>query len=122
MKWYNYKAPTINTSLSGSAIMESGELESFINDYQNNSSLYHCYYDLEKRDSFKNYEGLLKPVFDTVNIDMDSKDDGGALAWEQTKALCLKLKEVNCPFELYFSGNKGFHVAVHATTLGIRPL
>ena len=78
--WYNYKAPTINTSLSGHAILESAQLENFINDYQANSSLYHCYYDLEKRDSFKDYAGLLKPVFDTVHIDMDSKDDGGSLA------------------------------------------
>lgn len=119
MQWFNYKAPAISTPLSGNAIIDSAILENFINEYQANSSLYHCYYDLEKRDTFKDYSGLLKPVFDTIHIDMDSKDDSGAAAWEQTKALCVRLKESGCPFQVYFSGNKGFHIAIHMTALGL---
>ena len=116
--WYNYKANSLNTSLSGSAIVESSVLESFINAYQPEAALYHCYYDLEKRGSFVDYEGLMRPVFDTIHFDFDS-DDGGELAWEDTKKFCSKLIEHGVSFHLYFSGNKGFHVAVHKSAMGI---
>lgn len=119
MIWYNYKVFTVNTPLSGNAIVTSDSLKEFIEHLGANTSLYHSYYDLEKRTNFVDYQGLIKPVFDTIHIDLDSKEDEGREAWEDTKKLCKKLTDENVPFHLYFSGNKGFHVAIHMTAIGI---
>jgi phage/plasmid-associated DNA primase len=119
MKWYNFKALSINTTLNSKALLASEYLESFINDLQANTTMYHCYYDVEKRDTLAGYAGLIKPVFDTIHFDLDSKDDEGRLAWEQTKLFCKRLQESGCNFHLYFSGNKGFHVAIHMSALGV---
>lgn len=116
---YNYKALSLQTTLDSKILLPSADLENFINDLQANTTLYHGYYDMEKRDRLAQYEGLLKPVFDSIHIDMDSKEDNGALAWEQTKALCKRLHESGCGFQLYFSGNKGFHVAIHTSAFGL---
>lgn len=118
MIWFNYKARTLNTPLSGPVILPSANLEEVILNLDD-TSLYHCYYDLEKRTSFVDYDGLMKPVFDTLHVDLDSKDDGGEKAWEDTKKLCHFLNEQSVPFHLYFSGNKGFHVAIHKSALNI---
>lgn len=119
MKLFNYKAFSIQDVLSSKILLPAENLEEFINDLQANKTMYHGYYDLEHRDQLAKYEGQLKPVFDSIHIDMDSKDDEGALAWEQTKALCIRLRESGCPFQLYFSGNKGFHVAIHTSAFGL---
>jgi len=119
MDWYNYKAPTINTPLSGGKIMLTKYLEEFISGYQASAALYHCYYDLEKRNSFVEYSGLLRPVFDTIHLDLDSKDDLGLAAWEDTRRLYIRLQESGCPAEVYFSGSKGFHIAIHKSAFGI---
>lgn len=118
--WYNYAALGLTAPLSGDAILEATALEKFIAGIGSNTFLYHGYYNLEKRDSFKNYEGKLDYVFDTVHIDMDSKDDGGALAWEQAKEFCKRLLDEKVNFQLYFSGNKGFHIAIHKSSIGIK--
>lgn len=117
--WFNYKAFTLSTPLSGNNIMETTGLEAFICDIGANSSMYHCYYDLEKRPSFVNYEGLARPVFNTIHLDLDSKDDEGLRAWEDTKKLCIWLQTSNVDYVMYFSGNKGFHVAVHMSAFGL---
>lgn len=118
MKWYNFKALSVNTALDSKSLIPSDILENFVNDLQANTTLYHCYYDLEQRPSFVDYDGLLKPVFDTLHIDLDS-DDGGVQSWNDTKALGKKLAENNVPFHVYFSGNKGFHVAIHTSSIGM---
>ena len=122
MKLFNYKAFTINTPLDAKILLPAENLEEFINDLQANKTMYHGYYDLEHRAQLAKYEGMLKPVFDTIHIDMDSKDDGGALAWEHAKSLCKRLQESGCHFQLYFSGNKGFHVAIHTSAFGLSGL
>ncbi len=119
MKLFNFKAFSKKTELDSRAMIAAEELENFINDLQANKTMYHCTFDVENRPSLVGYEGMLRPVFDTIHFDLDSKGDEGALAWEQTKALCLRLIESGCPFQLYFSGNKGFHVAIHKSALGI---
>lgn len=118
MEWYNFKALSVNTALDQKSLINSSILENFINDLQANTTLYHCYYDLEKRPSFVDYEGMMKPVFDTIHIDLDS-DDGGVQSWADTKALAKKFSDLGIPFHVYFSGNKGFHVAIHANAIGI---
>lgn len=117
MNWYNYTALGINKTLD--SVIEMNHLEAYIQNLPANTPLYHGYYSFEKRPQFKEYSGLLTFTFDTVHIDLDSKDDMGALAWEQTKALCKRLQESGCGFQLYFSGNKGFHVAIHKSALGL---
>lgn len=117
MKWYNYTALGLNKTLD--SIIEMDHLESYIQNLTANTTLYHGYYSFEKRPQFKEYQGLLTFTFDTVHIDLDSKEDNGALAWEQTKALCKRLQESGCGMHLYFSGNKGFHVAIHKSALGL---
>lgn len=117
MIWYNYTALGINKTLD--SVIEMNHLESYIQNLPANTPLYHGYYSFEKRPHFKEYSGLLTFTFDTVHIDLDSKDDMGALAWEQTKALCKRLQESGVGFQLYFSGNKGFHVAIHCSALGL---
>lgn len=115
--WYNYTALGVNKTLD--SVIEMNHLEAYIQNLPANTPLYHGYYSFEKRPQFKEYSGLLTFTFDTVHIDLDSKEDNGALAWEQTKALCKRLQESGCGFQLYFSGNKGFHVAIHKTALGL---
>jgi hypothetical protein len=117
MNWYNYTALGVNKTLD--SVIEMGHLESYIQNLPANQVLYHGYYSFEKRSHYKEYSGLLTFTFDTVHIDLDSKDDNGATAWEQTKALCKRLQESGCGFQLYFSGNKGFHVAIHKSALGL---
>lgn len=119
MSLYNYKAFSVNTELNSKILIADKDLENFINDLQANKTFYHCYYDLEKRDSFVDYEGILRPVFDTVHFDFDSEDDLGAAAWEDTKRFCKRLQESGVSFHCYFSGNKGFHVAVHKSAINI---
>jgi len=119
MQWYNYVAESVATPLSGNAIVKSENLLEKIISHPSGKSLYHCYYDLEERDTFTSYTGLMRPVFDTVHIDLDSEADLGAKAWEDTKALCKQLQSRNVNFHVYFSGNKGFHVAIHKTAIGL---
>ena len=119
MLWYNYKAPTLHTSLNGNVILESKYLQEYIENYQAGESLYHCYYDLEKRSSFADYNGQMRPVFDTIHLDLDSKEDEGLAAGEDTKKICKRLQESGCSFHVYFSGNKGFHIAIHKSAFGI---
>ena len=119
MKLFNFKAFSKKDELNSKIILPAENLEEFINDLQANKTMYHCTFDVENRPSLVGYEGLLRPVFDTIHIDLDSKGDSGAAAWEQTKALCIRLRESGCPFQLYFSGNKGFHIAIHKSAFGI---
>lgn len=114
---YNYAAASLNTQLNEKVIVESAQLQSLI-EAMPPMNMYHGYYDLEKRDNFVAYEGLMMPVFDTVHLDFDSEDGGGA-AWKDVYALGKKLREANINFQLYFSGNKGFHLAIHASRFGI---
>lgn len=117
MTWYNYTALGVNKTLD--SVIEMNHLEAYIQNLPANQVLYHGYYSFEKRAHFKEYSGLLTFTFDTVHIDLDSKEDNGALAWEQTKALCKRLQESGCGFQVYFSGNKGFHVAIHKSAIGL---
>lgn len=117
--WFNYLAETVTTPLSGDAIVPSEELSQRILTLPEKKSLYHCYYDLEKRDTFVGYQGLMRPVFNTIHIDLDSESDLGAEAWSDTIKLCTKLVAEKIQFNVFFSGNKGFHVAIPSASVGI---
>ncbi len=77
---------------------------------------YHCAYDLEARDTFSNYSGLMRPVFAHVWFDFDSHADedkhieAGQAALDDVR---LFLQWVNIPDAfICYSGSKGFHVGV----------
>lgn len=118
MIWYNYLAPTVNTPLDSKSIVESGQMEARILAL-GAGSMYHGYYDLEQRETFVNYEGLMKPVFNTIYIDLDDDETKGEKAWVDSLNLCNNLRSNNIDFTLYFSGNKGFHIGIHMHALGI---
>lgn len=118
MIWHNYLAPTTDTPLDKNSIVTSEELGRRLAAL-GAGSMYHCYYDLEKRDTFVGYEGLMKPVFNTIYIDLDDDETKGELAWMDAKAICQLFRENNIDFTLYFSGNKGFHICINMHALGI---
>lgn len=111
MIWYNYLASSVDTSLNTNSLCTSEKLSEYI--AKNTETLYHCYYNLEKRDTFVGYQGLLNPVFDSIYIDLDDDETKGDLAFADAKNMCQDFKENNIDFTLYFSGNKGFHIAIH---------
>lgn len=79
---------------------------------------YHCAYDLEARETFKDYVGLMRPALGYVWFDFDSHD-GGELAWQDTKAF---VAEMNCEQAFVaYSGSKGFHVGIPDSIFGIVP-
>ena len=51
--------------------------------------------------------------------DFDSKDLEDA--FQDAKSLADRLKHVGCPFEAFFSGNKGFHIAVPSFVVDFEP-
>ncbi len=118
MNWFNYAASSVDTALDQNVILSSGSLIDTVEKLPPNKTLYHCYYDLEERKTFVGYDGMLKPVWDTIHIDFDS-EDGGTKAWEDVKSFAKQLQNNNISFHVYFSGNKGFHVAIHASNFGI---
>lgn len=117
MQLNNYLATSIFTPLDTEAMIPSEKLEESI--LKNAATLYHGICDLEKRETFVQYAGLARFTFNTVHFDFDSKDDGGAEALIQVRRFCKKLEEENIDFIIYCSGNKGFHVAIHATVVGL---
>lgn len=120
IKWVNYKALFINTSLTKQITIEPDKLIKFIS--SNTKELYHCYYDLEPRDSFVDYEGMLRPAFGNIVIDFDGSEKTGTTlddAWNDTKAFSEKLESLNVPHNIHFSGNKGFHVEIHKSHFSI---
>lgn len=121
MQWFNYLAETVSTPLSGPVIINANQLLDRIKKIPEKTSAYHCYYDLEERDTFVSYQGLMRPVFDMIHIDLDSEADLGESAWSDALRLCKKLIDENVQFHLFFSGNKGFHIAVPASAIGIKP-
>lgn len=119
MKWMNYAAFSLDTELTKNIHRDPSQLLALIMNLKSGRELYHCYYDLEPRDTFKEYSGIMRPAFDQITLDLDSKDDGGAKAWEDTKLLASRLDAEDVPHRIYFSGNKGFHVSIHKSAFGI---
>jgi P4 family phage/plasmid primase-like protien len=86
--------------------------------FNKGKSLYHCYYNLEPRDTFKEYEGKMSLAFGQINFDFDDHS-GGDEALKDAKDFCNKLESEGIFFKIYFSGNKGFHVACPAAAFGL---
>lgn len=116
---YNYAVDSLSSLLSGKAIIETNKLQRIIETLGQKRTLYHCINNLEKRDTFVGYKGLVSPVYDTIHLDLDSKDDLGQRALLDTQSFSKALTEANCEHVVYFSGNKGFHIAIHKTAFGL---
>ena len=118
----NYIVNSTLARLSGKAIIEAKKLEYWLEKLPANTEAYHCFYNLERREEFKEYSGQICPVFETIHLDFDDKESKtpGELAWIDVKNFVKKLDEEKCDFQIYFSGNKGFHVAVHMDAFAVK--
>ncbi len=119
IEWHNYIVNGLDRKLEGASIVQADKvMEVSWVDHE----LYQCLYDLEKRDSFKSYDGLLKLSNGIFHFDFDGKEtndvDPLLPVWEEVKDFCSKLVADNVDFVIYFSGSKGFHVAVHESAFG----
>jgi len=113
----NYAAPTLNTPLNKNIHLDERGLIDIISKIDKNSELYHCYYNLEPRDSFKDYQGKMNFAFGLIHFDFDS--DPADQALDDSRRFCTKLEMEGISFRVYFSGNKGFHVSVSAMAFGL---
>lgn len=70
--------------------------------------------------SFNRYTGVVRPAFGYVYFDFDSGNDGGLSAFTDAKRF---VELIGKPSELrfYYSGSKGFHVAIPLGYFGIEP-
>lgn len=115
--WRNYAAYSLTQTLNKNHVTPS-ELINKIKAL-GGETLYHCFYELEQRESFKDYSGLMRPAFGLVHIDLDDKQNAGRDAFTDTKALVKILQSENIPHTCFFSGNKGFHVSIPAKAFGL---
>lgn len=121
-KPYNYLARSVDTPLNSECILASGLLPDRINSLKPEQTAYHCYYDLEYRDTFVGYKGLMRPALGMLHFDFDSEDKDvtpGTRALEDARAFCREIHGLGASVDLYFSGSKGFHVAVHASAFDL---
>jgi len=86
---------------------------------------YHCAFDLEPRENFNSYSGLMRPSLGYVWFDFDSHADeenkipAGVQALADTRAF-VEWLGVHDVFICY-SGSKGFHVGVPFDCFGLQP-
>lgn len=114
--WHNYFV--LSTRAFGTeGHLPAEELRDKIKSHDG-AEAYHCAYDLEARDDFSNYSGLMRPALGYVWFDFDSKD-GGVAALADTKAFVEWLGVTDA--QIYYSGSKGFHVGVPFSYFGLSP-
>lgn len=86
---------------------------------------YHCAFDLEPRENFNSYTGLMRPALGYVWFDFDSHADeekkisAGVQALADTRAF-VEWLGIHDAFICY-SGSKGFHVGVPFDCFGLSP-
>lgn len=77
---------------------------------------YHCAFDLEPRDNFNDYKGHASGALGYVWFDFDSKDVVTAHSDARQFVAWLGVKTLS-----FYSGSKGFHVAVPMGYFGLLP-
>ena len=105
---------------------DAGNVDSWMNiDKDTYMSLYD--YDdgvkdyFSKNKTLSGFDGLLY-MPDEFLLDVDGKDkDDLANARAKTIALTKILEDLDIPFRLYFSGNKGFHIGIPGTAFRWKP-
>jgi phage/plasmid-associated DNA primase len=117
VKWMNYFVPSIYSYMT-EGHLKAEELRQKV-EAHNGAEAYHCVYDLEPRETYRDYVGLKRPAFDRVWFDFDSEEDGGVRALNETKAFCQWIGVTD--LLITYSGNKGFHVGVPFSYFGLLP-
>lgn len=113
--WTNYLVPSLTTDLSKYHFKSEDMLNEILKNAGKES--YHCLYDLEPRETFKQYKGSHRPSFGYYWFDFDHEESKGEVARIETIEF-IKWMDVEdvCVF---FSGSKGFHVGVPQDYVGI---
>lgn len=119
MLFKNYFVNALNVPLIQKYHLDADKLLHRIRGH-NHDEAYHCIYDLEPRESFKDYKGVMRPVFGYFWLDLDSKEDGGETARYDAIAFINEFCE-GVPYRIFFSGNKGFHIAIPFGLFGLEP-
>jgi putative DNA primase/helicase len=119
MIWTNYFV----TSLAATAKeghLPASDLQAKIEAHDGREA-YHCAYDLDEREDFNSYDGIMRPALGRVWFDFDSKEDGGQAALDD---LTKFIAELAIPLDSLFvaySGSKGFHLGVPFSAFGLEP-
>jgi len=118
MKLINYIVPTLNTPLTKGHV-DADQLQDKIQNFSGSEG-YYCLFDLEPRDTFKQYQGCLQPALGYYVFDFDSSSDV-----ELARLDCLttiqKLGLESGTFKIFFSGSKGFHLYVRQEFFSLTP-
>lgn len=115
IQWTNYFVRSIQaTARDGHVPAET--LREVIKNHDGTEA-YHCAYDLEAREDFTGYSGLMRPSLGFVWFDFDS-GDGGVGAHEDTRRF-IEFLQLGNVFVCY-SGSKGFHVGVPFSAFGLQ--
>lgn len=108
MQWNNYLVPSVKTPLTKNHLAASELLQAI--DKMAGSEGYHNLFDVEPRDTYEGYKGKNRPVLGFFWLDFD-----GPKAKSDVTKLVTTLKDkgvLDTNIKIYFSGNKGFHVAL----------
>jgi putative DNA primase/helicase len=118
MKLINYIVPTLNTPLTKGHV-DADQLQDKIQNFSGSEG-YYCLFDLEPRDTFKQYQGCLQPALGYYVFDFDSSSDV-----ELARLDCLttiqKLGLESGTYKIFFSGSKGFHLYVRQEFFPLTP-
>ena len=118
MKLINYIVPTLNTPLTKGHV-DADQLQDKIQNFSGSEG-YYCLFDLEPRDTFKQYQGCLQPALGYYVFDFDSSSNV-----ELARLDCLttiqKLGLESGTYKIFFSGSKGFHLYVRQEFFPLTP-
>ena len=115
--WQNFVVPSLTSDLATGHL----KAEELLNQIRKSSGreAYHCLWDLEPRQTFKQYKGLLRPSLGFFWFDFDHEESKG----EQARLDVIQFIEWVGVEDvvIFFSGNKGFHVGIPEGYVGIEP-
>lgn len=109
MQLINFILPSLHSSLSGGHL-NATQLQTKIQSFSKGEG-YYCLFDLEPRDSFKEYRGIQSPALGYFVLDFDSSEDMD-LAKNDCLTVIKALDLQPDTFKVFFSGNKGFHLYI----------
>lgn len=109
MQLINFVLPSLHSSLSGGHL-NATELQAKIQSFSKGEG-YYCLFDLEPRDSFKEYRGIQSPALGYFVLDFDSSEDMDLAKFDCVTVIKALDLQPNT-FKVFFSGNKGFHLYI----------
>lgn len=110
----NYVVYSLDTPLTKGHINADDLPEVILN--HDGTEAYHSLFDLESREDYKGFKGISKPASDWIICDFD-----GISAQKDVKILLQNLNAPPASYRVYFSGNKGFHLYLHSSLIGVKP-